>query len=52
MDGDDPIEKATPFPWGEFLEELALTANHGTPNGGGCSISPNPTLMQFGQEKQ
>jgi hypothetical protein len=48
MDGDEPVEKATPFPLGKFLEELALTATHGTPNRGGSS----PTHLQFGQEKQ
>jgi hypothetical protein len=27
MDGDEPLERASPSPWGEFLKDLALTVS-------------------------
>jgi hypothetical protein len=32
MDGDEPLERASPSPWGEFLEELALTVSSSSQN--------------------
>jgi hypothetical protein len=33
MDGNEPLERASPSPWGEFLEELALTVSSSSQNG-------------------
>jgi hypothetical protein len=32
MDGNEPLERASPSPWGEFLEELALTVSSSSQN--------------------
>jgi hypothetical protein len=32
MDADEPLERASPSPWGEFLEELALTVSSSPQN--------------------
>jgi hypothetical protein len=32
MDADEPLERASPSPWGELLEELALTVSSSPQN--------------------
>jgi hypothetical protein len=40
MDGDEPLERASPSPWGEFLEELALTVSSSSQNAQMGEVAP------------